>query len=355
MITFNYEESIKRDLSCPEIRELIDQINEHQSTLEIFENANPAILESLFETCLHQSIESSNRMENIFTIDYRLNALLERNAAPKNRLEKEIVGYSEALRTVHMHYMSFPITPHVMQQFHRTLFAKLPQSNGGLWKKNDRDIVSVDYDGNVDIRFTPVAAEEVASSVRNLCYAIKDAQKESPLTVIPRFVVDFLCIHPFESGNGRVSRLLMLLMLFRNGYMIGKYASLTAQNEATQIEYSEMLQQSSVGFHEGKNDALPFILYALRNLLKAYLEFEATVRNSIASEGTMPHQIKVMMNFRTREVTKKELKVLCPAMSEATIESALAKLVGDETLIKLSGGRFTRYMPSHLIVDSTTI
>jgi len=355
MITFNYEESIKRDLSCPEIRELIDQINEHQSTLEIFENANPAILEPLFETCLHQSTESSNRMENVFTIDYRLNALLERNAAPKNRLEKEIVGYSEALRTVHMHYMSFPITPHVMQQFHRTLFAKLPQSNGGLWKKNDRDIVSVDYDGNVDIRFTPVAAEKVASSVRNLCYAIKEAQKESPLTVIPRFVVDFLCIHPFESGNGRVSRLLMLLMLFRNGYTIGKYASLTAQNEATQIDYSEMLQQSSAGFHEGKNDALPFILYALRNLLKAYLEFETTVRNSIASEGTMPHQIKVMMNFRTTEVTKKELKVLCPAMSEATIESALAKLVSDGTLIKLSGGRFTRYMPTHLIEDPTTI
>jgi len=355
MITFNYEESMKRDLSCPEIRELIDQINEHQATLEIFENANPAILEPLFETCLHQSTESSNRMENIFTIDYRLNALLERNAAPKNRLEKEIVGYSEALRTVHTHYMSFPITPIVMQQFNRTLFSKLPQSNGGLWKKNDRDIVSVDYDGNVDIRFTPVAAEEVASSVRNLCYAIKEAQKESPLTVIPRFVVDFLCIHPFESGNGRVSRLLMLLMLFRNGYTIGKYASLTAQNEATQIEYSEMLQQSSAGFHEGKNDALPFILYALRNLLKAYLEFELTVRNSIASEGTMPHQIKVMMNFRTKEVTKKELKVLCQTMSEATIESALAKLVSDGTLIKLSGGRFTRYMPTRLIEDSASI
>ena len=346
MRVFDYYKEPEK-LLTPEIVQMVAGIHEHKGKQELFLEANIDELKTLLEVALIQSTGASNRIEGIYTSDKRLEELVSQKAEPRNRSEQEIAGYREVLSTIHESYEYINPSPNILLQLHRDLYSYSPSGAGGNYKNSDNVIAETDAEGHQKVRFIPVPAFQTAEAMDELCTRFLEAweaNKMDKLVLIPMFILDFLCIHPFNDGNGRMSRLLTLLLFYKAGYIVGKYVSMEMLIEKTKETYYEALQASSTGWHENKNAYEPFVKYYLGIILKAYNEFESRVEHLKYRTLSKPERIKVIIDNKVGKITKKEIMDQCPDISKITVERTLADLVKSEYIAKVGAGRSTGYV-----------
>jgi len=345
MKTFDYINTPKT-LLTPDIVAILTSIHEHKGKQGLYIEAHADALTSLMEVAKIQSTGASNRIEGIHTTDKRLEELVRNKSTPRNRNEQEIAGYRDVLATIHESFDYIHLRPSIILQLHKQLYSFARSSIGGNYKINDNFITETDADGNERIRFKPTPAYLTADAMERLCAAFNKALEKGehdPLILIPMFILDFLCIHPFSDGNGRMSRLLTLLMFYRAGYIVGKYISVEKQIENSKDTYYEALYNSSVDWHENRSDYAPFIRYYLGTLQKAYGEFEERVEYMSDKDMTKPERIKAVIERKIGKITKAEILEACPNISKVTIERTLAALVKEGCIVKIGAGRSTAY------------
>ena len=304
-------------------------------------------MKTLLEVALIQSTGASNRIEGIFTSDKRLEELVSQKAEPRNRSEQEIAGYREVLSTIYEGYEYINPRPNIILQLHRDLYSYSQGAAGGSYKNSDNVIAETDAEGHQKARFIPVPAFQTAEAMEELCARFLEAweaDRIDKLVLIPMFILDFLCIHPFNDGNGRMSRLLTLLLFYKAGYIVGKYISMEMLIEKTKETYYEALQASSTGWHEGENSYEPFVKYYLGIMLKAYNEFESRVEHLKHRSLSKPDRIKAVIDNKVGKITKKEIMELCPDISKITVERTLTNLVKSGYIAKVGAGPSTGYV-----------
>lgn len=334
-------------LFTPTVVNLIAAIHENKGKQDLFIEAKPDILSSLLNVAKIQSTEASNKVEGIITTEARLKEIVQQNAVPRSRSEKEIAGYRDVLATIHENYNYITPRANTILQLHRDLYAYSPSSIGGSYKNADRVIQETDAKGNKRVRFQPLSAFETPEAMERLCDTfIEEVNRGEidPLLLIPMFVLDFLCIHPFNDGNGRMSRLLTLLLLYRSGYIVGKYISIEMLIEKTKDTYYDVLQQSGAGWHESENDYLPFVEYYLGIVLNAYREFSSRVELLTTKGLSKTDRVRTVIENKVGKITKKEIMELCPDISQTTVEKALSDLTKQGAILKIGGGRYTKYV-----------
>ena len=345
MRTLNYRNEYQKLLS-PEIVSYLAQIHEMKGQQNLFLEAQKDALAELLEIAKIQSTEASNRIEGIITTDDRLKKIVMNKTTPKGRSEREIAGYRDVLNTVHENYDYIPVRPGMILQLHRDLYKFSNSAIGGSFKNSDNIIAEELPDGTKRVRFQPVPAWETTEAMDALCNALQEASMDpelDPLLLMPMFILDFLCIHPFNDGNGRMSRLLTLLLLYRSGYFVGKYISIERLIADSKETYYEVLQESSTGWHEGENDYLPFVRYMLGVVIAAYREFASRVDILITRGLSKPDRVREIIRSTTGKITKTQIMRQCPDISQKTVERALAEMLKNGEIIKISGGRYTSY------------
>lgn len=345
MKTLNYKDEYIK-LLTPEIVSYLVKIHEHKGQQNLFIEAQKDVLDELLEIAKIQSTEASNRIEGIITTEDRLKKIVMNKTTPKGRSEREIAGYRDVLTTIHENYDYIPIRPGMILQLHRDLYRFSNSSVGGIFKNSDNVIAEELPDGTKRVRFQPVPAWETSEAVESLCNVFQDALNNTemdPLILIPMFILDFLCIHPFNDGNGRMSRLLTLLLLYRSGYIVGKYISIEKLIADSKDTYYEALQESSIGWHEGQSDYLPFVRYMLGVVIAAYRDFTSRVEVLIAKGLSKPGRVKEIIRNTTGRITKSQIMRQCPDISQKTVERALKELLDNNEIIKIGGGRYTSY------------
>lgn len=346
MHIFDYENS-PRALLTPEIIALVGAIREYKGKQDLYLNARADVLNALMEVAKIQSTTSSNRIEGISTTDARMRELMSQKTTPRNRNEQEIAGYRDVLATIHESHDFISITPNVLLQLHRDLYSKHPHGTGGHWKLNDNVIEETDANGKKFVRFRPASAVETPMAMESLCENYRkaiDAERFDSLLLIPMFVFDFLCVHPFHDGNGRMSRLLTLLLLYRSGFAVGKYISLEMLIESSKAEYYEALRTSSDGWYEDTNDYKPFVEYVLGIVLKAYRELENRVEGIVNSRMSKADRIRAVFATSLGKVSKRDILVKCPDISMAMVELTLKAMLDDRSIRKIGNGRTTAYV-----------
>ncbi len=346
MRKFDYEQEPQK-LLTPKIVQMLARIHEHKGKQELFLEANQDELKTLLEVAMVQSTGASNRIEGIYTSDKRLEELVRQKAEPRNRSEEEIAGYREVLAEIHESYEYITPRPSILLQLHRDLYSYAKGGIGGKYKVADNVIAETDAEGRQRARFVPVPAYQTPEAVKQLCENFQkawDAEEIDRLLLIPMFILDFLCIHPFLDGNGRMSRLLTLLLLYRAGYLMGKYISVEMLIEKTKETYYEALQASSAGWHENQNDYEPFVMYYLAIIFRACSEFEERVEHLQYRKLSKPERIRAVIDRKLGKITKKEIMEHCPDISKVTVERTLTELVKEGYLEKVGAGRTTGYV-----------
>lgn len=333
-------------LLTPDIVALLTQIHEFKGEQNLFIEANRDALTQLLDIAKIQSTEASNQIEGIYTSDERLKKIVLDKTTPHTRNEQEIAGYRDVLVTIHENYEYIPLRPSMLLQLHRDLYKFSGMSIGGNYKTADNVIAETDEEGNRFIRFQPVSAWETAEAVELACKSYDEAVQDGadPLLIIPMFILDFLCIQPFNDGNGRMSRLLTLLLLYRAGYIVGKYISIEKVIEQSKETYCETLQQSSAGWHENANDYAPFVRYMLGVIAAAYRDFSARIQVLTTKGLSKPDRIRELIRSTLGKITKAEIMEKCPDISQVTVQRALNDLQKKNEIIKLGGGRYTAYI-----------
>ena len=345
MRAFDFKKEYQK-LLIPEVVALLSQIHEHKGQQNLFIEAKKDVLSELLEIAKIQSTEASNRIEGIITTDDRLKKIVRDKTIPKNRSEREIAGYRDVLSTIHDSYDYIPVRPGMILQLHRDLYKYSGSAIGGNFKNSDNVIAEELPDGTKQVRFQPVPAWETAEAMTVLCDALNEAlgnEEMDPLLLIPIFILDFLCIHPFNDGNGRMSRLLTLLLLYRSGYIVGKYISIEKIIADGKDTYYEVLQQSSYDWHEGTNDYLPFVRYMLGIIVAAYRDFSTRVELLTTKGLSKPDRIREVIRGTTGKITKAQIMEKCPDISHITVQRALAEMMSNNEIIKIGGGRYTSY------------
>ena len=345
MRVFNYKSEYKK-LLTPEIVTYLAQIHEQKGQQNLFIEAKKDALTELLEIAKIQSTEASNRIEGIITTEDGIKKIVMNKTTPKGRSEREIAGYRDVLNTIHENYDYIPVRPGMILQLHRDLYKFSNAAIGGNYKNSDNIIAEELTDGTTRVRFQPVSAWETPEAIDNLCNAFQsviDDPELDPLLLIPMFILDFLCIHPFSDGNGRMSRLMTLLLLYRSGYIVGKYISIEKLIADTKETYYEALQESSENWHEGNNDYLPFVRYMLGVILAAYREFSSRVEVLITKGLSKPGRVREIIRTTTGKITKSQIMSMCPDISQKTVERALKELLDNQEIIKIGGGRYTSY------------
>ena len=336
-----------RPLLTPEIVRLLTDIHECKGKQELYIEAHSDALATLLKSAKIQSTGASNRIEGIHTSDERLNALVNEKAEPRNRSEEEIAGYRKVLEIIHERYDFIPPRASIILQLHRDLYSYSASRSGGRWKNIDNTIVEENSDGTTSVRFRPMSAFETPDAMERLCDGYMDAvahERGDPLLLSIQFILDFLCVHPFNDGNGRISRLLTLLTLYRAGYIVGKYISMEMLIEKSKETYYDVLMASSKGWHESANTYEPFTRYMLGIILAAYRDFNSRVEYLRDKKLSKPERIRRIFAGRLDALSRKELSELCPDISEATIKKTLAQLVKEGYIQKLGSARATKYI-----------
>lgn len=345
MRIFNYSK-IKEQKWDSEILGLIAAIYKEAGKQEIYLKQRPEELEKLVEIAKIQSTEASNAIEGIMTTNTRIKQLVEEKTTPKNKDEQEIAGYRDVLNIIHESFDTIPITQGYILQLHKIMYSHMNNPMAGRTKNNQNYISATYPDGHTEILFTPLAPYETPAALDRICTeynrVIGNFEVE-PLIAIPVFIHDFLCIHPFNDGNGRMSRLLTTLLLYRNGFYLGKYISLEAKIAQNKDLYYKALNQAQIGWHEGTEDVVPFIKYILGTVLAAYKDFED--RFSII-EKKLPaiDMVRMAAENKIGRFTKQDIHELCPSLSISSIESSLRKLVATGELKREGVGRATYYI-----------
>lgn len=345
MHTFDYKESPK-NLLTPEIVNMLSSLHEFRGKQELYIEAESDILTALLNIAKIQSTKASNKIEGIYTSDERLEALVMEKAEPQNRSEEEIAGYREVLATVHDSYEYISIRPNNILQLHRDLYGFSSSDTGGRFKNTDNVIAESGKDGKQRVRFAPVPAFQTAEAMEALCSEFNSAIDRSEydsLLLIPMFILDFLCIHPFNDGNGRMSRLLTLLLLYRSGYIVGKYISMEMLIEKTKETYYEALQNSSIGWHDNTSDYTFFVRYYLGVVLKGYNDFQDRVEHLKYRKISKTERVKAVFEKKLGIIKKSDIATLCPDISETTIERSLKELLESGYIEKVGKGRATGY------------
>ena len=338
---------IPAELMNHELMNLVSAIHEYRGKQELFIEAKPDVLQAMLEIAKIQSTGASNRIEGIYTSEERLAALVKSKAEPRNRSEQEIAGYREVLSLIHDSYDYMVPRTNVILQLHRDLYQFSPASSGGSFKNSDNVIAEIDSSGQSRVRFQPLSAFETPDAVERLTNTFVEAvraEKYDPLLLVPLFILDFLCIHPFNDGNGRMSRLLTLLLLYRSGYIVGKYISVEMIIEKTKETYYEVLQESSADWYEGKNAYLPFVKYYLEVILSAYKEFSARVQLMQDRSLSKPERIRRLFANTLLKLSKRLILEKCPDISASTVEATLAALLKEGYIIKIGAGKTTAYI-----------
>ncbi len=344
--SFEYSKASEKLLTT-EIVQLIAMIHECKGRQDLFLEANRDELKTLLDVAMVQSTGASNRIEGIFTSDQRLKELVMQKAEPHNRSEQEIAGYRSVLAMIHESYEYISIRANVILQLHRNLYSYSQSFSGGSYKHSDNVIAEVDADGMTRTRFAPTPAWQTAEAMDEMCMSFNtawDGDEADKLLLIPMFILDFLCIHPFNDGNGRMSRLLTLLLCYKAGYIVGKYVSLEMLIEKSKETYYDALQASSTGWHTGKNSYEPFVRYYLGIILKGYREFEDRVEHLRHKGLSKPERIKRLMGQNVGKITKKEIMEACPDISKVTVERTLTDLVKSGYIAKVGAGPATGYV-----------
>lgn len=328
-----------------EVVNYIGLIHEYRGRQELYLSPRAGKLEKLVELAKVQSTESSNAIEGIVTTNQRFHQLMEEKITPRNRNEKEIKGYRYALNLIHENAEYINIRPNIILQLHREMHRFLDVKYGGAWKDTPNEIDAVYPNGKREVLFRPLEPYETPEAVEKICEEYDKAMSRyevDPLLVIPTFIHDFLCIHPFNDGNGRMSRLLTTLLLCKNGYAIGRYISLEKKIEITKDDYYAALRQSSEGWREGDEDNTPFIKYLLSTILAAYRDFEDRI-NMVGEKLSARQMVEKAIRAQIGKFTKSGILELCPEIGRGSVEQSL-KALCEEGLIKKEGkGRSTFY------------
>ena len=333
-------------LLTPEIVAYLTQIHEYKGQQNLFIEAKADALSELLEVAKIQSTEASNRIEGIITTDDRLKKIVRDKTMPKTRSEKEIAGYRDVLSIIHESFDAIPITQNYILQLHKILYSHMNNPLAGRTKSVQNYITATYPDGHVETLFTPLVPYETPEALDRICEeynrVIGNMELE-PLIAISFFVHDFLCIHPFNDGNGRMSRLLTLLLLYRSGYIVGKYISIEKLISDTKETYYETLQASSYNWHEGTNDYAPFVTYMLGVLVAAYRDFESRIELLTTKGLSKPDRVREIIKNHLGKITKSEIMEKCPNISQITVQRALADLIKSGEILKIGGGRYTSY------------
>lgn len=344
MAQFEYEEILK-SLMTPEIMSALGNVREYRGRHETLESFKPAALGRMVEVAKIQSTGASNRIENISTSDSRLRDLMAHRTMPQNRDEREIAGYRYVLDMIHESHASIPITPGVILQLHRDLYRYQDVSFAGHWKDADNIIAERTEDGRMVARFTPTSAAATPAAIDRICEEHARCLKEGvydPLLVSIVFIFDFVSIHPFNDGNGRMSRLLTLLLTYRCGYEVGKYVSIEAEIELTKNTYYEALAASSSGWQEGRNDYAPFVTYMLGIMRACYAELDKRLA-MIADGKDAEEKLRTYFACLVGTATKREILEANPWLSQRTAERVLQKLQAEGFIEKTGAARATAY------------
>ena len=340
MRTFNYS-IIREQKWDSEILGLVAAIYKEAGKQELYLKQRPEELEKLVEIAKVQSTEASNAIEGIVTTNTRIRQLVEEKTTPKNRDEQEIAGYRDVLNLINENFDAIPITQNYILQLHKILYSHMNNPMAGR-TKNVQNYSSAAYpDGHVKTIFTPLAPYETPEALDRICEEYNRVignMEVEPLIVIPIFIYDFLCIHPFNDGNGRMSRLLTTLLLYRNGFYVGKYISLEAKIVKNKDLYYDVLNQAQIGWHEGTEDAVPFIKYLLGTILAAYKDFEDRFALVETRRSALETVRSATMN-KIGRFTKQDIRELCPSLSISSIEGALRKLVASGELRREGNGK----------------
>lgn len=344
MRDFHYT-AIREQKWDSEILGLIAAIYKEAGKQEMYLKQRPEELEKLVEIAKVQSTEASNAIEGIVTTSTRIRQLVEEKTAPRNRDEQEIAGYRDALNIIHENFDAIPITRNYILQLHKVLYSHMNNPMAGQTKSVQNYISATYPDGHTETLFTPLAPFETPEALDRICdeyNRVIGNMEAEPLIVIPIFIHDFLCIHPFNDGNGRMSRLLTTLLLYRNGFYVGKYISLEAKIAKNKDLYYAALRQAQEGWHEGTEDAVPFIKYLLGIILSAYRDFEDRFSLVEHKKPALETVRQATLN-KIGRFSKRDIRELCPALSVSSIEGALRKLVASGELKREGNGKNTCY------------
>lgn len=345
MRNFNYSK-IKDKKWDSEILGLVASIYRYQGKQELYLKQRPEELNKLIEIAKIQSTEASNEIEGIVTTSIRLKKLVEEKTTPRNRNEQEIAGYRDVLNIIHDNFDAIPLSKNYILQMHKIMYSHMNNPMAGK-TKNVQNYISATYpDGHTEVLFTPLSPFETPEALDNICSeynkVIGNLELE-PLIAIPIFIHDFLCIHPFNDGNGRMSRLLTTLLLYRSGFYVGKYISLEALISKDKPAYYDSLRQAGISWHEENEDVLPFVKYLLGTILAAYKAFED--RFSIVEEKLPAIElVRKATSQKIGRFTKQDIRELCPSLSLSSIEGSLRKLVAEGEIKREGVGRATKYI-----------
>ncbi len=344
---FDYSNLINRTWD-KEVLNYIGLIHEYKGRQQLYLSQRPDDLDKLVELSKIQSTEASNAIEGIITTNQRFVQLMQDKTTPKNRDEEEIKGYRYALNLVHDSFEYIPIRPSTILQLHKEMYQFMDVSYGGKFKDTPNEIDAVYPDGRKVTIFRPLQPYETPNAIENICTQYEKAINSysiDPLLVIPVFIHDFLCIHPFNDGNGRMSRLLTTLLLYKNGYVVGKYISLEKKIQLTKDDYYDALSKSSKGWIDNDHDDTPFVKYILGVILAAYRDFEERV-NIIDKKMTSLEMVENAAKMKIGKFSKSDIMELCPKIGRSSVENALKVLCEKGVIKKEGNGRNTFY---HLV------
>lgn len=323
---------------------LMNSIAEYKGKQALYAKQSPQILKALVEMALIESAESSNRIEGVTIDKNRLKPLIIGHGKPRDRSEEEVAGYRNALDLIHKKHASLEVSPRTILELHR--LSHTGSGDSGEWKKKNNEIIRKNPDGSVKIIFRPVSANETPKAIEQLCLAYKHSIEQlryPELYAVACLILDFLCIHPFRDGNGRVSRLLTLLALYHHGYEVGKYVSLERVIEQSKETYYEALQKSSQGWHEGKYDIEPWLHYFLGTINAAYREFEERTSTAKSPKGAKTELIIQTINAQVDEFSISDLEQACPSISRDMIRLILRQQKKDKKIVCLGKGKSARW------------
>lgn len=344
MREFNYD-NLKNKQWDKDILGYIGLIHEYKGRQQLYLEQKPMELDRLVELAKIQSTEASNAIEGIVTTNQRLKQLMADKTSPRNRDEQEILGYRAVLDMVHESFEYMPISANVILQLHKKLYSYLPSSFGGVFKTTANEIDEIRADGSVVVRFKPLEPFETPDAVDRLCKEynkIIASGEVDPLVVIPTFIHDFLCIHPFNDGNGRMSRILTTLLLYKSGYVVGKYISLEKKIQDNKSEYYDALQSASENWHNGTNDDTAFVKYILGIILSAYRDFEERLE-IVSTKKNAKEMVREAFGKKVGKVTKSDIMELCSTLSRSAVEKAIRELCVEGFITKHGNGPATFY------------
>ncbi|MEM6432113.1 MAG: Fic family protein [Deinococcota bacterium] len=334
-------------ITMPLLRQ-VEALSYYRGQQDLYRSQAPELLKQLQTLATIESTESSTRLEGVSAPRQRIEQLILKDPTPHSRSESEIAGYRDALRMIHENAQHMPFSENIIKQLHQMLYAYLPQT-GGHYKSTQNDIVEKDTTGTViKVRFRPLSPVQTPGAMMDLVerYRTLDADGElAPLLLVALTILDFLCIHPFNDGNGRTARLLTLLLLYQQGYEVGRYISLERVIEESREGYYDTLEISSQGWHDGSHNVTPWLDYFLGMLTKAYKEYEARVTTIRGSHGTKSDMVRFAVARRLQPFKISDIERELPEVSREQIRVVLNQL-RTEGVLRLEGsGRGSSYVP----------